>query len=602
MSNRLLLVDLSGAFHRNFHAMAGETMDAIADKTLSGVRWLARDYEHVAICCDSGRSFRHDLAKQIREWDPEHKGYKGKRPPSDPVLQAQMARVERELYAEGFPIFRADRLEADDVIATLCAWARANGYAVDVSTEDKDLRSLATDEPPAVRIVRKSGEINGPEEVLARFGVLPHRLIELLAIAGDASDGVPGVAGLGLDKAAKLLNGFESFPKAHALAVDEAADVLAEEALRKSQKANGQKMDKPLPRKFQPASRAAIAGGLRAYEVSLSLVTLRTDAPIDCARAVAPRVVPEDVTHEAAQDALLLKAQAQAEEDEQAEIEAAIEAAREEDQMTTANTEIKDAEFTTDAVPSSDEARRDADRASMAGTMAEAARVMVDAPRAAVAAAQPVATPANANATTAQPEPAKPAAPHAALAKVALPSALAFEKQLEARNLTEVDWIAAALATGKKFKDCPDKASVITKLVIGRSLGMNLFQSMRLYIVEGQVTMRTAQVLARVKTSPLCEYIRKKQGNDQTCTWVTKRKGEPEQEYTFTIERAKRAGLGGTDGHGGFNPASVWFKWPEDMLSARAVMPLMRQEYPEIADGYAAEEFDVDVSGDREAA
>jgi hypothetical protein len=183
------------------------------------------------------------------------------------------------------------------------------------------------------------------------------------------------------------------------------------------------------------------------------------------------------------------------------------------------------------------------------------------------------------------------------------PTSLAFEKQLEARNLTEVDWIAAALATGKKFKDCPDKASVITKLIIGRSLGMNVFESMRLYIVEGQVTMRATQVLARVKSSPLCEYIRKKQGNDKTCTWITRRKGEPEQEYTFTIEKARRAGLGGMRNHGGeFAPDSPWTKWPEDMLSARAVMPLLRQEYPEIANGYSAEEFDVDISGDREAA
>lgn len=585
MSNRLLLVDLSGAFHRNFHAMAGETMDAIADKTLSGVRWLARDYEHVAICCDSGRSFRHDLAKQIREWEPEHKGYKGKRPPSDPVLQAQMSRVERELYAEGFPIFRADRLEADDVIATLCAWARANGYAVDISTEDKDLRSLATDEPPAVRIVRKSGEINGPEEVLARFGVLPHRLIELLAIAGDASDGVPGVSGLGLDKAAKLLNGFESFPKAHALAVDEAADVLAEEALRRSQKANGQKMDKPLPRKFQPASRAAIAGGLRAYEVSLSLVTLRTDAPIDCARAVAPRVIPEDAQHEAEQDALLQQAQAQAEEDEQAAVEAALEEVKEEDAMSTTQN-IQDAEFTETKAPT--------DRPS--DPVAQPVAAPIAAPAQPVAAA-PVVT------AEVKPDAAKPgAAAPAALARVPAAAPVVFDRQLEARNLVDVDWISKAIARSKKLKDCADAESVATKMLIGRSLNMNLFQSLRLYIVEGQVTMRTAQVLARVKSSPLCEYIRKKQGNDQTCTWVTKRKGEPEQEYTFTIERAKRAGLGGTDGHGGFNPASVWFKWPEDMLSARAVMPLMRQEYPEIADGYAAEEFDVDVSGDREAA
>jgi hypothetical protein len=40
-----------------------------------------------------------------------------------------------------------------------------------------------------------------------------------------------------------------------------------------------------------------------------------------------------------------------------------------------------------------------------------------------------------------------------------------------------------------------------------------------------------------------------------------------------------------------FDPKSAWAKWPEDMLSARAVMPLMRQEYPELVDGYSMEEL-----------
>jgi hypothetical protein len=44
-----------------------------------------------------------------------------------------------------------------------------------------------------------------------------------------------------------------------------------------------------------------------------------------------------------------------------------------------------------------------------------------------------------------------------------------------------------------------------------------------------------------------------------------------------------------------FDPKSAWAKWTEDMLSARAVMPLMRQEYPEIADGYSMEELGADM-------
>jgi hypothetical protein len=77
-------------------------------------------------------------------------------------------------------------------------------------------------------------------EVKEKFGVPPERLIELLAIAGDTADGVPGVSGLGEGKAAKVLTGFGSFEAAQQVASDEAADVVAEEALRKDRKARAE--------------------------------------------------------------------------------------------------------------------------------------------------------------------------------------------------------------------------------------------------------------------------------------------------------------------------------------------------------------------------
>ena len=591
----VLLVDLSGYMHRAFHVAAGQPADTAANGTLSSVRWLASKYAHVAICCDAERSFRYKLTEQV-DWEPEYKGYKDKRPPSDPVLQAQLARVERELYSEGFHVFKAQGFEADDLMATLCAWCRANGYAVDIATEDKDLRSLITDEEPPVRVIRKDGTVCGVEEVRKRFSVEPNRLIELLAIAGDTGDGVPGVTGLGPVEAAKLLNSpkLGTFPVAHALAADEVADVLAEEALRAQQKASGEKMAKLLPRKFTPGNRAAIANGLRAYEVSLQLVTLRADAPIDCARVLAPKAVPEDAAFEAEQQDLLLRAQAQAEEDERAAIEAvalATETENQEQEIMSQPQTVPDAEFTETAAP--------AERPSQP----EEAAPQSPAPSVVAAPAQPVAAPA----ATAQPAPANGAAkPAAAPQTTALAKStpvgppVAFDRQLEARNLQEVDWLARALATSKKIKDCQDASSVITKIVLGRSLGMNLYQSLRLYIVEGQVAMRAAQVLARVKVYPQCEYIRKTHGDDKSCTWVTKRKGEPEQSHTFTVERAKRAMLGGSDGKSGFKPESAWAKWTEDMLSARTMMPLMRENYPEIADGYAAEEFDVETREQRD--
>lgn len=590
---RILLVDLSGILHRNYAINAGKgDVDAAANQTLSHVRWLASQYAHVAVCCDSGRSFRHDLAKQIREWDPTHAGYKGKRPPADPVLVSQLRRVERELYAEGFHVFRAEEFEADDVIATLCAWARANGYPVDVGSEDKDLRSLVTDEPPQVRVIRKGGEVVGPAEVEARFGVKPHRLIEMLAIAGDAVDGVPGVAGLGEGKAAKVLTGFDSFDAARQVAVDETEDVRAEEALRKDQKERGERMAPLIKRKMQPATRASLVNGEQAYRVSLSLVTLRTDAPIDCERVLADKVPPTDVVRDAEQDALLAAATAAADEEDAAILAAQEELQQQAQEQTEAmTTPIQDAEFT----PTAPSDRPSAPAAAQATPTPQPAPVAAMMPTAPVATPQAAVAPQNTNAAPA----AKPAQT-AAMVKAAPP--VEFHKQLEARNAEQAWWLAQKIAGSKKIKDAGDADTVMLKLAVGRSLDMPLYQALRLYLMEGQVVMRTSQVLARVKSSPLCEYIRCTHLDDKACTWKTKRRGEPEVSRTFTIEMAKRAMLGGigkNDDKGRarteFDPQSAWAKWTEDMLSARAAMPLMRQEYPEIADGYSMEELGADM-------
>ena len=591
---RILLVDLSGILHRNYAVNAGKgDVDAAANQTLSHIRWLSSQYDHVAICCDSGRSFRHEIAKQIREWDPEHRGYKGKRPEADPVLISQMRRVERELYAEGFHVFRAEGFEADDVIATLCAWARANGYPVDVGSEDKDLRALVTDEPPQVRVIRKDGVVVGTAEVKEKFGVPPERLIELLAIAGDTADGVPGVSGLGEGKAAKVLTGFGSFEAAQQVASDEAADVIAEEALRKDRKARGEKMGEWVKRKMTPSTRDALVNGEKAYRVSLSLVTLRTDVPLDCERVLADKVPPPDAVRDAEHDALLAAATAAADEEDAAILAAAEEMEQQaQEQIETMTTPIQEAEFTDANKPASD-------RPAAVPVIPQAAPTLQPAPVAAMTPTAPVATPqavtAPQNTNAAAPKPAQAAA----MVKAGPP--VEFNKQLEARNQEQAWWLAQKIAGSKKIRDAGDADTVMLKLAVGRSLDMPLYQSLRLYLMEGQVVMRTSQVLARVKSSPLCEYIRLKHLDDKSCTWETKRRGDPPQSRTFTIEMAKRAMLGGIgkpDDKGRvrteFDPASAWAKWTEDMLSARAVMPLMRQEYPEIADGYSMEELGAD--------
>lgn len=629
----LRLLDISGLFWPIWRVKEakGEPIGAAAEETIRMLRERAgaRDADYVVACCDAGRSFRWEVAEEYRELLPEYPGYKGHRPDKDPAMMHALDRVVSEIEADGIPVFRAPGFEADDVIATLAQWAVENGMDVEIVSDDKDLRQLVSDpEPeehrPFVRVVKRDGEIVNEAAVLAKFGVPPQRLADWLAMAGDVGDGVKGVPGIGGDTAAALLWGhydkdrrwhptpFRTYAEMHKAAVDDQAAVEANErelararenkaarALVKqgdSHEAVAAKLgitaemvghycafpverlpQFPKPR-FKDSTRKALIAGERWFDISLRLTLLRTDVPLDFAQVTKPREPKRDPGKEAERSELLARAAAAAEEDERALIEAAQEALSQKDQETMNTQTVSDAEFTEDKAPT--------DRPSEPQAVtSEAAR----APSATttVTASSVVTPPQNTN--------SKPtaAAQTGAIVRVA---ERPFEQQLEARNLTEAQWLAKSIAASRKIKDAGDENAVLLKLSVGRSLGMTLYQCLRMYLMEGQVVMRTQQVLARVKASSLCEYIRKEYGDDQSCTWVTKRRGEPEQKYTFTIAKARRAMLGGIKAPGqDFDPQSAWAKWPEDMLSARSVMPLMRQEYPEIADGYSLEELGEDM-------
>jgi DNA polymerase-1 len=110
-------------------------------------------------------------------------------------------------------VVRADGYEADDVIVTLAGVSTAQGVEVIVVSNDKDLTCIVRDESPRVTIYSVDGA--GFKQVDAaavrdRLGVSPSNVIDYLALVGDASDGVPGVAGIGPKSAAELLGKFGS--------------------------------------------------------------------------------------------------------------------------------------------------------------------------------------------------------------------------------------------------------------------------------------------------------------------------------------------------------------------------------------------------------
>ncbi|MGQ5524619.1 DNA polymerase I [Chitinimonas sp. PSY-7] len=203
MSNKtLLLIDGSSYLYRAFHAMpdlrspSGAPTGALRG-ILAMLKKLVKEVPADYIGCvfdAKGKTFRDALY-------PE---YKAQRPSMPDDLRAQIEPIHAAITAMGLPILMVDGVEADDVIGTLACQANALGMQVIVSTGDKDMAQLVT---PNVRLVNTMSEETLDEAgVLAKFGVLPNRIIDYLALIGDTVDNIPGVPKCGPKTAVKWLS------------------------------------------------------------------------------------------------------------------------------------------------------------------------------------------------------------------------------------------------------------------------------------------------------------------------------------------------------------------------------------------------------------
>jgi DNA polymerase-1 len=214
----LLLVDGSSYLYRAFHALPDLRSHADAPTgaikgVLSMLRRLLADYpaaDKRAVVFDAkGKTFRDD-------WYPE---YKAHRPPMPDDLVAQIEPLHEAIRALGWPLLCIPGVEADDVIGTLAAQATARGEDCVISTGDKDLAQLVNRHVTLVNTM--SEETLDPAGVAAKFGVPPERIVDYLALVGDAVDGVPGVAKVGPKTAVKWLGQYGSLDAivAHADAI-----------------------------------------------------------------------------------------------------------------------------------------------------------------------------------------------------------------------------------------------------------------------------------------------------------------------------------------------------------------------------------------------
>lgn len=138
-------------------------------------------------------------------------GYKANRSLPDPEL-AQQLRWCRELTELlGIKTYASARFEADDLIGSLASRMRAHRFRMVYVTGDKDLGQLLVRQDRLWDFANDRFYAHG--DILERFGVAPHQLVDYLALAGDAIDNIPGVPGIGARSAAALLQEFGSLDR-----------------------------------------------------------------------------------------------------------------------------------------------------------------------------------------------------------------------------------------------------------------------------------------------------------------------------------------------------------------------------------------------------
>lgn len=202
----LYLLDASSYIHRAFHAIRGlSTRDGVPTGAVFGFTQMLlkvikdADPEYLAVVYDAkGPTFRHEM----------YPAYKANRPPLDPGLITQFPLVRQVVTALELPAVEMEGYEADDLMASLAAQAKEQGFEVVLVTGDKDLFQLV-EQNVTIWDTMKDQRL-GIEEVSEKLGITPEQVVDYMALTGDSSDNVPGVPGVGPKTAAKLINEFDN--------------------------------------------------------------------------------------------------------------------------------------------------------------------------------------------------------------------------------------------------------------------------------------------------------------------------------------------------------------------------------------------------------
>ena len=269
----LLLVDGSSYLYRAYHALPplttsqGEPTGAIYG-VLNMLHKLIRDEqpELIAVVMDApGKTFRDELYAE----------YKANRPPMPDDLRRQVEPLLEAIEALGLPLIRIGGVEADDVIGTLATGAAKGNLSTVISTGDKDMAQLVSDQITLLdtmpRGTSREPRAMDAEGVFAKFQVRADQIVDYLALVGDSSDNIPGVPKIGAKTAVALLAEFDSV-----------ADVL-----------NNLAAVAELPIRGAKGLAERIDANRDVLQLSQKLATIKCDVPLDQAPDELVRVSPD---------------------------------------------------------------------------------------------------------------------------------------------------------------------------------------------------------------------------------------------------------------------------------------------------------------------
>ncbi|MEJ2744137.1 MAG: 5'-3' exonuclease H3TH domain-containing protein [bacterium] len=245
----LFLIDGMSCAYRAFYAIrdlrasSGEPTNAIYGFTNMLLKIMReRKPDAVAVVFDSkAPTFRHE----------RFEAYKAHRKPIPEDLVEQLPLIKQVIEAYRIVVLQREGVEADDLMESFSLQAARENYDVYLVTSDKDMLQCVGD---GISVLKPdSGDIYDREAVMRRYGVEPRQIVDVLALAGDASDNVPGVPGVGEKTAIELVKEFGDL----------------EGVLENVERVKGEKR-RELLRRFADQAR-----------LSRELVALRNDVPME---------------------------------------------------------------------------------------------------------------------------------------------------------------------------------------------------------------------------------------------------------------------------------------------------------------------------------